>query len=183
MVITVWEVKRGMVTSIKYDNGKEFKILKIRNPFAIDRCEKLEEFDKAIDIIDKYIVGSVPYLTSGSNIIKNDGDIVFYPSKSRVVLPTKEKKKRTRVDTESILRKLRHEIMVDAPFTIDDIRKIIDIYKDDNNLFYHIEEMIKNGDMKRDSGDYNIYRLIDKDKSKSNSDNKAFKYRKDLYGK
>jgi len=183
MVITIWEVKRGMVISIKYDNGNESKILNIRTPFTIDQCEKLEEFDKAIDIIDRYIVGSVPYLISGSNIVKNDGGIISCPVKSVIVPPVIEKKKRARVDTEGILRKLRHEIMIEAPFTIDDIRKIIDIYKDDNNLYYHIEEMIKNGDMVRDSDNNNIFRLIDKDKSKSNFNNNAFKYRKDLYGK
>jgi pyruvate/2-oxoacid:ferredoxin oxidoreductase alpha subunit len=163
MVITVWEVKRGMVISVKYDSGKECNILTLRTPFPIDKSDIFEELDKVVEIMNMFFVNPVPCSTSKEPVV--------------------EKKKRARVDTEGIVRKLRSEIMVGVPFNIDDIRKIIDIYKDDNNLYYHIDEMIRNGDMTRDKEDNGIFRLVDKSKSRSVSNDKAFNYRKDLYGK
>lgn len=185
MVITVWEVKRGMVISVKYDNGKECRILTLRTPFPIDQDDIFEELDRAIEIINRLVLGSVPCSASSSDTLNNTGSIITSSinSGSGSKEPVVEKKKRARVDTEGILRKLRNEIVVGVPFNIDDIRKIIDIYKDDNNLYYHIDEMIKNGDMTRDAEDVGIFRLVDKSKPRSKSDDKSFNYRKDLYGK
>lgn len=184
MAITVWEVKRGMIISVRYNSGKECRILTLKTPLPFDQSEIFEELDRAIEFINRLVGSYIPCPESSSNIINNSGSVIVDVSSVPVPKePVIEKKKRARVDTEGILRKLRSEIVVGVPFGIDDIRKIIDIYKDDNNLYYHIEEMIKNGDMTRDVDNTGIFRLVDKSRPRSKSDDKSFNYRKDLYGK
>lgn len=185
MTITVWEVKRGLIISVRYNNGKECRILTLKTPLPIDKSEIFEELEKAIEIINRLVEISIPCPESSSDTINNSGNVIVDHISSVPVPkgPVIEKKKRARVDKEGILRKLRSEIVVGVPFGIDDIRKIIDIYKDDNNLYYHIDEMIKNGDMTRDVDNTGIFRLVDKSKPRSKSDDKSFNYRKDLYGK
>lgn len=185
MAITVWEVKRGMVKSVKYDNGKDSRILTLRTPFPIDQDDIFEELDRAVEIINRLVLSSIPFPALSSDSI-NKGDSVVtnhINSGSGIKDQVIERKKRTRFDTEGILRKLRSEIVVGVPFSIDDIKKIIDIYKDDKNLIYHIDEMIKNGDMTRDIENSGIFRLVDRSSRKSKSDDKSFNYRKNLYGK
>lgn len=58
MSIKMWDVKAGMIKSVKYENDKGTKILYLRNDISIDNTEQLTELGKAIDVVDKYIAGS-----------------------------------------------------------------------------------------------------------------------------
>ena len=58
MPIKLWDVKEGMVKSIKYEDSKGTKILYLRNYISVDNMAQLKELGNAIDIVAKYIGGS-----------------------------------------------------------------------------------------------------------------------------
>jgi len=62
MVITIWEVKRSLITSVRYSNGDICRILTLRTPFPSDLLndkEELEKLNSAVEIVNKFIASSV----------------------------------------------------------------------------------------------------------------------------
>jgi hypothetical protein len=57
MPIKMWDVKLGMIKSVKYEDKKGAKILYLRNDISVDDVDKLKELEIAIDIVSKYIAG------------------------------------------------------------------------------------------------------------------------------
>ncbi len=57
MSIKMWDVKAGMIKSVKYEDNKGVKILYLKNDICVDNIDKLKELGDAIDIVAKYIAG------------------------------------------------------------------------------------------------------------------------------
>lgn len=57
MSIKMWDVRGGMIKSVKYENEKGTKILYLRVEINVDDMEQLKDLGNAIDIVDKYIAG------------------------------------------------------------------------------------------------------------------------------
>lgn len=58
MSIKIWDVKDGMIKSVKYEDKKGTKILYLRNYISVDNVDQLRELGNAIDIVAKYLAGS-----------------------------------------------------------------------------------------------------------------------------
>lgn len=59
MVTTIWEVKRGMVTSVKYENENVCRILTLRTPVHSDQNNIFKELDNAVEVVNRLVVSSV----------------------------------------------------------------------------------------------------------------------------
>lgn len=57
MSIKIWDVKEGMIKSVKYEDKKGTKILYLRNYISVDDVDQLKELGNAIDIVAKYLAG------------------------------------------------------------------------------------------------------------------------------
>ena len=58
MPIKMWDVKEGMIKSVKYEDKKGTKILYLRNYIDVGNIEQLKALELAIDVVSKYIAGS-----------------------------------------------------------------------------------------------------------------------------
>lgn len=58
MPIKMWDVKEGMIKSVKYEGKKGTKILYLRNDIDVGNIEQLKALELAIDVVSKYIAGS-----------------------------------------------------------------------------------------------------------------------------
>ena len=58
MPIKMWDVKAGMVKTVKYEDRKGTKILYLKNDISVDNVDQLKELGNAIDTVSKYITGS-----------------------------------------------------------------------------------------------------------------------------
>jgi hypothetical protein len=58
MTIKMWDVKSGMIKSVKYEDKKGTKILCLRNDISVDNIDQFKELESAIDTVSKYIAGS-----------------------------------------------------------------------------------------------------------------------------
>lgn len=54
----MWDVKAGMVKTVKYEDRKGTKILYLKNDISVDNVDQLKELGNAIDTVSKYITGS-----------------------------------------------------------------------------------------------------------------------------
>jgi hypothetical protein len=54
----MWDVKEGMIKSVKYEDQKGTKILYLRKYIGVDNVEQLEELGHAIDVVSKYLANS-----------------------------------------------------------------------------------------------------------------------------
>lgn len=58
MSMKIWDVKSGMIKSVKYEDKKGTKILFLKNDISVDNIDQVKELEKAIDIVSKYLGGS-----------------------------------------------------------------------------------------------------------------------------
>jgi hypothetical protein len=58
MPIKMWDVKAGMIKSVKYEDNKGTKILYLRNAIDVGDVEQLKALELAIEVVSKYIAGS-----------------------------------------------------------------------------------------------------------------------------
>lgn len=57
MPIKMWDVKSGMIKSVKYEDAKGTKILYLKNDISVDNVDQLKDLGNAIDTVSKYIAG------------------------------------------------------------------------------------------------------------------------------
>jgi hypothetical protein len=58
MPIKMWDVKAGMIKSVKYEDKRGTKILYLKNDIDAGNIEQLKALELAIEIVSKYIAGS-----------------------------------------------------------------------------------------------------------------------------
>lgn len=56
MTIKIWDVTAGKITSLVFDNGKNRKILILKNPVEVNDKKFIDEIDNAVRVISRHVV-------------------------------------------------------------------------------------------------------------------------------
>lgn len=67
MPMKMWDVKAGMIKSVKYEDKKGTKILYLKNDIDVNNIEQFKALELAIDTVSKYISGSKLEQEQGEN--------------------------------------------------------------------------------------------------------------------
>ena len=137
MTLRIWEVKEGTVTMVKYSSEKDNKLIMLKTPVPLHEQHILNDLNKALDMIEKY-VGSVVKIEEEQKVIQE-----VHEEKEEIV--SESTKKRKYPISDKILMLLRNEIKEDTVFGLMDVSKICNVPY--YNVSGYIKVLMKSGDI------------------------------------